>query len=71
MSMSDYSILVGKTYRTADGELRQVKAFADGEVVYRAVGATPGPDMLTQSESQRLSLVRFAADAESEVSESA
>jgi hypothetical protein len=71
MSMSDYSILVGKTYRTADGELRQVKAFADGEVVYRAVGATPGPGMLTRSESQRLSLVRFAADAESEVSESA
>lgn len=71
MSMSEFSILVGKTYRTTDGEVRQVKAFENGEVIYRAAAAPHGPGMLGRSESQRLSLARFAADAESEVCETA
>ena len=71
MSMSEYSILVGKAYRTTDREVRQVEAFEKGDVLYRAVTAPRGPGVLGRSETKRLSLARFAADAESEVSESA
>jgi hypothetical protein len=71
MSMATHSILAGKTYRTAEGEVRQVKAIEDGNVIYRAVAAPAGPGMIGRSDSQRLSLARFAADAESEAPETA
>ena len=71
MPMSEHSILVGKTYRTTEGEVRQVKALENGDVLYRAVAASNGPGMIGRSDSLRLPRARFAADAESEVSETA
>jgi hypothetical protein len=71
MPMSQASILVGKCYRTPEDELRQVKALEEGEVVFTAVSSTHGVGLISKVADQRLSLARFAEEAESEVREKA
>ena len=67
MAVGQNSILVGKSYRTPDDEIRTVQSIDDGEVVYRAVsGATPG--MIARAADQKLSIEDFAAEVEAEVS---
>ena len=41
--MAEHSILVGKSYRTPDDEVREVSGMDKGDVVYRPVTMTPGP----------------------------
>jgi hypothetical protein len=67
MSMGQNSIMVGKSYRTADDEVRTVQSIDNGEVVYRsATGATP--PIIARTADQKRSLADFAAEVESEVS---
>jgi hypothetical protein len=66
--MEDYSILVGKSYRTPDGEVRFVKAMDRGEVEYAAVSGPHGPGMIAHAPAKRLPLAQFAAGAGGEVS---
>jgi hypothetical protein len=67
MAMGQNSIMVGKSYRTPDDEIRTVQSIDSGEVVYRAAsGATPG--MIARAADQKLSLEDFAAEVEEEVS---
>ena len=68
MSMGINSILVGKSYRTRDDEIRTVQSIDNGKVVYRAAsGATPA--MIARVADQKLSLEDFASQVEGEVSE--
>jgi hypothetical protein len=68
MPMGPNSILVGKSYRTPDNEIRTVQSIDHGAVVYRAAsGATPA--MIARLADQTLSLADFAAEVEGEVSE--
>jgi hypothetical protein len=71
MPMSQASILVGKCYRTPEDELRQVKALEKGEVVFTAVSSIHGVGLISKVADQRMSLARFAKEAESEVREKA
>ena len=41
MAMAEHSILVGKSYRTPDNEVREVSGMDKGDVVYRPVAAAP------------------------------
>lgn len=67
MAMGVNSILVGKSYRTPDNEVRTVQSIDDDEVVYRAArGATPA--MIASVNDQKCSLVDFAAQVDAEVS---
>ena len=67
MAMAEHSILVGKSYRTPDNEVREVSAMDKGDVVYRQVSTTSGPGVLW-GPAQRLPLAQFAAEVESEIS---
>jgi hypothetical protein len=67
MSMAEHSILVGKSYRTPDNEVREVSGMDQGDVVYRPVAKTSGPGVLWMP-AKRLSLAQFAAEVESEIS---
>ena len=64
--MQPHSILVGKTYRTAGGERRQVTALANGIVTFEAVPDPSGPGTTGHSTPREMPLVRFAAEVESE-----
>ena len=65
--MAEHSILVGKSYRTPANEVREVSGMDKGDVVYRPVTSAPGPGLMW-APARRLSLARFAAEAESEIS---
>ena len=67
MAMAEHSILVGKSYRTPDNEVREVSAMDKGDVVYRPVSTTSGPGVLWVP-AKRIPLVQFAAEVESEIS---
>jgi hypothetical protein len=66
MAMAEHSILVGKSYRTPDNEVREVSGMDKGDVVYRPVTVAPGPGV-TWLPARRLPLARFAAEVESEI----
>jgi len=67
MAVGQNSIMVGKSYRTPDDEIRTVQSIDGDEVVYRsASGATPA--MIARVAEQKLSLRDFAAEVEGEVS---
>jgi hypothetical protein len=67
MTMGRDSIMVGKSYRTPDDEVRTVQSIDNDEVVYRAAcGASP--TMIARTEDRKCSLAEFAAEVESEVS---
>jgi len=66
MPMGPNSIVVGKSYRTPDDEIRTVRSIDNGDVVYHAAsGATPA--MIARVADQKLSLAEFAAEVEGEV----
>ena len=67
MPMAEHSILVGKSYRTPDNEVREVSGMDKGDVVYRPVLSTGGPGLMW-APARRLPLAQFAAEAESEIS---
>jgi hypothetical protein len=67
MAMAEHSILVGKSYRTPDNEVREVSAMDKGDVVYRPVSTTSGLGVLW-GPAHRLPLAQFAAEVESEIS---
>ncbi len=73
MAVGENSILVGKSYRTADGEIRRVVELGlDGEVAFEAVafealGGPRGPGTIGRTAPQRLPLERFAREVEGEV----
>jgi hypothetical protein len=46
--MEEYSILVGKSYRTPDDEVRVVKSVDHGEVEYVAGSGSRGPGMIAR-----------------------
>jgi hypothetical protein len=63
--MEAHSILAGKTYRTADGELRRVLRI-DGDIVtFAAAVSTPG--VIARQDDAKLPLSEFARQAEGEV----
>ena len=67
MAMAEHSILVGKSYRTPDNEVREVSGMDKGDVVYRpVVAAAPGPGVMWLP-AKRLPLAQFAAEVESEI----
>lgn len=68
MPMAEHSILVGKSYRTPHDEVREVSGMDKGDVLYRLVPATPGPELLGAVPQKRLPLAQFAAEVESEIS---
>jgi hypothetical protein len=68
MAMEEYSILVGKVYRTPDNEMREVHALDKGDVIYLSVAATRGPGWMMKEQPRRLPLAQFAREVESEVS---
>ena len=67
MAMSEHSILVGKSYRTPEDEVREVNKIEDGEVTFRTVAAAHGPGMIARVAGRHLPLAQFAAEVESEV----
>lgn len=69
MPMGPASILVGRRYRTAEGEVRRVRARQDDQVVFDLVAAPRGPGMLAQAAARRLPLERFAQEVESDVTD--
>lgn len=66
MAMGIRSIMVGKAYRTADGEVRQVTAMDDDIVTYRASSAPGGPGVIARSAERRMALSTFADEADGE-----
>ena len=66
--MNRSSILVGKVYRTADGELRRVTAMEGDEITYTAVAAPSGPGILATLPHKKLDLEQFAREADGEES---
>ena len=60
MAMAEHSILVGKSYRTPDNEVREVSAMDKGDVVYRPVSTTSGLGVLW-GPAQRKSLLKSKA----------
>lgn len=67
MAMGLDSIVVGKSYRTPDNEVRTVQSIDGDEVVYRAAcGAAPA--MIARVTDQKCSLEDFAAAVEAELS---
>ncbi len=66
-AMDKRSILVGKCYRTAEGEVREVSGVADGVVIYRSASAPHSPGTIASAPHQRLDLEQFADEVESEV----
>jgi hypothetical protein len=66
MAMGPNSILVGKSYRTPDDEIRTVQSIDNGEVVYRAASAAT-PAVIARAANQKLSLEDFAAEVDGEV----
>ena len=66
MPMAEHSILVGKTYRTPEGERREVSSIDDGRVTYRALSAPHASAVLARVPQRHASLPEFAADVESE-----
>ena len=67
MAMAEYSILAGKTYRTPDEEIREVKTIDGGEVTYRAIAAPHGPGMIARSADKTVAVGQFAAEVENEL----
>jgi hypothetical protein len=68
MAVGENSILVGKSYRTADGEIRRVMELGiDGEVAFEAVEGPRGPGTIGRGAPRRLPLERFAREVEGEV----
>jgi hypothetical protein len=67
MPMSQNSILVGKCYRTPEDEMSQVTAVEQDEVIFTSVSSTHGAGLISKAIDKRLSLARFAEEAESEV----
>ena len=68
MPMAEHSILVGKSYRTPQNEVREVSGMEKGDVVYRPVTTAPGPGEMW-APAKRLPLAQFAAEVESEITE--
>ncbi len=66
MPMAERSILVGKSYRTPQNEVREVNGLEKGDVVYRPVTTAPGPGVMW-APAVRVSLAQFAAEVESEI----
>ena len=66
MAMGRNSIMVGKSYRTPDDEIRTVQSIDIGEVVYQAASGA-APAMIEHAVDQKLSLEDFAAEVEGEV----
>ena len=66
MAMGPNSIMVGKSYRTPDNEIRTVQSIDNGEVVYRAASGA-SPTMIERAADQKLSLEDFAAQVDGEV----
>ena len=66
MPISQLDVLVGKSYRTPDNEVREVSGMDKGDVVYRPVAAAPGPGVMWLP-AKRLPLAQFAAEVESEI----
>jgi hypothetical protein len=66
--MEEYSILVGNSHRTPDGEVRVVKSVDHGEVEYEAGSGSRGPGMIARVSTKRAPLAHFAAAVEGEVS---
>ena len=67
MPLLQHSILVGKSYRTVANEVREVSAVNKDEVVYRSVFVTGSAGLTVRTPDRRLTLERFAAEAQSEV----
>jgi len=67
MPMAEHSILVGKSYRTPENEVREVSAMVGADVVYRVVSATAGPGASSSGPQIRTPLSQFAAEVESEI----
>lgn len=67
MSIGEGSVLAGKSYRMRDGEIREVAAVEDDEVVYRTLAAPLRSGMIVRSTEQRQPLPAFMAEAEGEV----
>lgn len=66
MAMGIRSIMVGKTYRTPDGEVREVTAIDDDIVTYRALSVPAGPGVIARSADRRMALSSFADEVEGE-----
>ena len=67
MAMGQKSIMVGKSYRTPDDEIRTVVSIDDGEVLYEAASSA-SPVMIARAAHKRISLADFAAAVDGEVS---
>ena len=67
MAMGLNSIMVGKSYRTPENEIRTVQSIEGEEVVYRAACGTT-PALIARLTGQKCSLADFAAQVEAEVS---
>lgn len=63
--MEPYSILVGKTYRTAENELRRVVSINGADVTYKSVLATPA--VIGQNDDVKMPMSEFAQQAEGEL----
>ena len=66
MPISQERILAGRSYRTGANELREVSAVDQDEVVYHSV-FSGSSGLMVRTPDKRLALVRFAAEAQSEV----
>jgi len=66
MAMGRNSIMVGKSYRTPDDEIRTVQSIDNDQVVYRAASGA-APAMIEHAVDQKLSLEAFAAGVDGEV----
>lgn len=69
MPLSQDNILAGKAYRTIANEVREVSAVDQDEVVYHSVFTTGSAGLRVRTPDKRLALVRFAAEAQSEVAQ--
>ncbi|MFZ5784104.1 MAG: hypothetical protein ACOY4R_28250 [Pseudomonadota bacterium] len=67
MSIGEHSVMAGKSYRMRSGEICEVAAVEDDEVVYRAIASPAMSGMIVRSTEQRQPLATFAAEAEGEV----
>jgi hypothetical protein len=67
MPLLQHSILVGRAYRTVANEIREVSAVDKDEVVYRSVFMTGTGRQSVRTPDRRLTLERFAAEAQSEI----
>lgn len=67
MPMAEHSILVGKSYRAPQSEVREVSAIEGSNVLYRVVSGTVGSGLESIGPPKRIPLRQFAAEVESEI----